>query len=115
MDYVLAARAVGARDFRIIFIHVVPNCLAPLHDPDHYPAWLRHPGGGVPSASWGAGLPPNIATWGGMLSEAGTAYIRVAPWLSILPGLAISLAVFGINMFGDALRDVLDPRLRGAG
>jgi peptide/nickel transport system permease protein len=62
----------------------------------------------------GAGVPPNIASWGGMLSEAGTAYIKVAPWLSIFPGLAIALAVFGINMFGDALRDVLDPRLRGA-
>ena len=114
MDYVLAARAVGAGDFRIIFIHVVPNCLALFM----VLVTIQLGFAILVEASLsflGAGLPPNIATWGGMLSEAGTAYIRVAPWLSIFPGLAISLAVFGINMFGDALRDVLDPRLRGAG
>ena len=114
MDYVLAARAVGAGDFRIIFLHVAPNILA------LFMVLITIQLGFAilveASLSFlGAGLPANVATWGGMLSEAGTAYIKVSPWLSVWPGLAISLTVFGVNMFGDALRDVLDPRLRGAG
>lgn len=113
MDYVLAARAVGSSDFRIIFIHVAPNCLALFM----IMITIQLGFAILVEASLsflGAGVPPNIPTWGGMLSEAGTAYINVAPWLSVFPGLAIALVVFGINMFGDALRDVLDPRLRGA-
>ena len=114
MDYVLAARAVGAGDFRIIFFHVAPNCVALFM----VLVTIQLGFAILVEASLsflGAGLPANVATWGGMLSEAGTSYIRVAPWLSVWPGLAISLTVFGVNMFGDALRDVLDPRLRGAG
>jgi peptide/nickel transport system permease protein len=62
----------------------------------------------------GVGTPPEVPSWGGMLSMAATNYISVAPLLAILPGLAIALVVFGFNLLGDALRDVLDPRLRGA-
>ncbi len=62
----------------------------------------------------GVGTPPPEPSWGAMLSGAAQQYIRVAPWMAIFPGIAISLAVFGFNLFGDALRDVLDPRLRTA-
>ena len=63
----------------------------------------------------GVGVPPDVPTWGSMLSEVGVTYIEIAPWLAIFPGLFLSLAVFGVNLVGDALRDVLDPRLRGTG
>ena len=61
----------------------------------------------------GFGLPPDVASWGGMLSREGRQHMETAPWLALWPGLALSLVVYGINMFGDALRDLLDPRLRG--
>ena len=61
----------------------------------------------------GYGIPPPTPSWGGMLSLQGRAYMLRAPWLALWPGLALSLVVFGINMLGDALRDLLDPRLRG--
>jgi peptide/nickel transport system permease protein len=61
----------------------------------------------------GLGVPPNVPSWGSMLSNEGRQYMERAPLLAFWPGLALSLAVFGINMFGDALRDILDPRLRG--
>jgi peptide/nickel transport system permease protein len=63
----------------------------------------------------GVGVPPDVPTWGGMLREAARAFVGVAPWLAIFPGLTIALAVFGVNLLGDALRDVLDPRLRSDG
>ena len=62
----------------------------------------------------GFGVPPPYPAWGAMLSGSGRTYMFRAPWMAIWPGVAISLAVFGFNMLGDALRDVLDPRLRGA-
>ena len=61
----------------------------------------------------GVGVPPNVPTWGGMLSDAAYTDIGGAPWLSIFPGIALALAVFAINFLGDAMRDVLDPWLRG--
>src|SRR5216110_2693777 len=63
----------------------------------------------------GFGIPPPYPSWGGMLSGSGRSFMYYAPWMALFPGTAISLAVFGFNMLGDALRDVLDPRLRGAG
>ena len=63
----------------------------------------------------GLGIPPPAPSWGGMLSMAGRSYMFQAPWLAAFPGIALTLAVFGINMFGDALRDMLDPRMRGGG
>jgi peptide/nickel transport system permease protein len=62
----------------------------------------------------GFGVKPPMPAWGSMLAGNGRQYFLIAPWLAIWPGLAISLAVFGFNMLGDALRDVLDPRLRGS-
>jgi peptide/nickel transport system permease protein len=61
----------------------------------------------------GYGVPPPQPSWGGMLSATGRSYMTRAPWLSIFPGLALSIAVFAFNILGDALRDLLDPRLRG--
>ena len=61
----------------------------------------------------GLGIPEPYPSWGRMLSESAAEYVRTAPWLVIFPGVAISLAVFGTNLFGDALRDILDPRQRG--
>jgi peptide/nickel transport system permease protein len=61
----------------------------------------------------GFGVPPPYPSWGGMLSGSGRSFMYHAPWMALCPGAAISLAVFGFNMLGDALRDLLDPRLRG--
>ncbi len=112
MDFVLAARVVGASDWRIIFRHIVPNCVS------LYIVFFSITVGFaiVVEASLsflGVGTPPEVPSWGGMLSMAATNYISVAPMLAILPGVAIALVVFGFNLLGDALRDVLDPRLRG--
>jgi len=112
VDFVLAARAVGASDWRIMFRHIVPNCMS------LYIVFFSITVGFaiVVEASLsflGVGTPPEVPSWGGMLSLAANNYIDVAPLLAILPGLAIALVVFGFNLLGDALRDVLDPRLRG--
>ena len=61
----------------------------------------------------GFGLPPDVATWGGMLSNDGRRFMELAPWLAIWPGLALTIVVYSLNMLGDALRDLLDPRLKG--
>jgi len=61
----------------------------------------------------GFGIPPPVPSWGGMLSGTGRAYMFRAPWLAIWSGLALAMVVYGINLFGDAVRDLLDPRLRG--
>ena len=61
----------------------------------------------------GFGIPPPAPSWGGMLSGSGSAYMFLAPWMVLWPGLALSIVVYGTNMFGDAVRDLLDPRLRG--
>jgi len=110
-DYVQAARAIGAKDLRILFHHVLPNCIAP------YIIVLTAGLGWAilveASLSFlGLGVPQPEPSWGGMLSGAGRQYVVTAPWMAVFPGLAITLAVFGFNFFGDALRDVLDPRLR---
>jgi peptide/nickel transport system permease protein len=61
----------------------------------------------------GFGIPPPAPSWGGMLSGTGRDYMSLAPWMAIWPGLALAIVVYGLNMFGDAVRDILDPRLRG--
>ena len=61
----------------------------------------------------GVGIPPDVPSWGGMLNLGATTYIDIAPWLVIWPGLAIGIIVFSVNLLGDGLRDVLDPKLRG--
>ena len=61
----------------------------------------------------GYGLPPTVPSWGGMLSREGREYMEMAPWLALWPGLALTITVYCLNMFGDAVRDLLDPRLKG--
>ena len=109
--FVEAARAVGMSEFRIAVRHVLPNTIAPLI----VIATAQLGAAILTEASLsflGLGVPEPHPSWGRMLSESAAEYVRVAPWLVVFPGLAISLAVFGTNLFGDALRDILDPRLR---
>jgi peptide/nickel transport system permease protein len=110
--YVDAAKAVGANTPKILIRHILPNIMAPLI----ILFTVRMPFIILDEASLsflGFGIPPPIPSWGGMLSGAGRSYMFLAPWLAIWPGLALTVVVYGINMFGDALRDLLDPRLRG--
>ena len=112
MDYVLAARAVGASDWRIIVSHMVPNVGAVLIVILTFQLGVAV----IAEASLsflglGAGL--DEPSWGAMLRDAADNYISVGPWLPVFPGLAIFILVFAWNLLGDALRDVLDPRLRG--
>jgi peptide/nickel transport system permease protein len=109
LNYVEAARAVGMGQMRIALVHVLPNTLAPLI----VLATAQLGSTILTEASLsflGLGVPEPSPSWGRMLSESAAEYIRSAPWLVIFPGLAISLVVFGANLFGDALRDILDPR-----
>ena len=113
MDYVLAAKAVGSSPVRIIFRHLVPNCLA------IYMILASLTLGTAITAEaslgfLGLGVPPTTPTWGGMLNSAGNDFLLKARWAVIAPGVAIALAVYGANLFGDAVRDVMDPRLRGS-
>ncbi len=112
LDYVTAARAVGAKPNRIIFRHIVPNCFATYLVLATY--YLGFAIIIESSLSFlGVGTPPDEPSWGAMLVRASAAHIKSGPWLAIFPGLAIFLVVMGFNLLGDALRDVLDPRLRG--
>jgi peptide/nickel transport system permease protein len=111
--YVEAARATGAGHLRIMFRHVLPNVVAPVI----VIATLGLGTAILAEASLsflGLGVPPPNPSWGRMLTGSVRTYMERAPWLAIWPGAAISLAVFGINTLGDALRDLLDPRLRTA-
>ncbi|MDP1750619.1 MAG: ABC transporter permease [Reyranella sp.] len=109
--FVEAARAVGMGELRIAVRHVLPNTLAPL-----IVLATAQLGSAIlveASLSFlGLGIPEPHPSWGRMLSESAAEYVRSAPWLVIFPGLAISLTVFGTNLLGDALRDILDPRER---
>src|SRR4029077_6809083 len=110
--YVEAARALGAGHVRIVTVYVLPNVMATI-------IILSTIGLGTVILAesalsfLGFGIPPPYPSWGAMLSGSGRSYMYHAPWMALWPGTAISLAVFGFNMLGDALRDVLDPRLRG--
>lgn len=110
--YVDAAHAIGCSDARILFRHILPNVVAPfiiLATAALGAAILIE----ASLSFLGVGTPPPAPSWGGMLTGSARTFAEKAPWLGIFPGLAISMAVFGFNLFGDALRDVLDPRLRG--
>ena len=110
--YLQAAEAFGASAARIIFRHVLPNIRAPMI------ITFTVTIGGVIMAEaslsfLGFGLPPDVASWGGMLSNDGRRFMELAPWLAIWPGLSLTVVVYSLNMLGDALRDLLDPRLKG--
>jgi peptide/nickel transport system permease protein len=110
-NYVEAARALGGSHWRIIFRHILPNSMAPYIV--LFSVNLSYAIVVEASLSFlGLGAPPDEPSWGGMLTLSGDSLLS-APWMSLFPGLAITLTVFGMNMFGDALRDVLDPRLKG--
>lgn len=112
-DYVQAARAVGASQWRIIWRYIAPNCLAPYL----IIATASLGGAIITEASLsflGLGVPPPAPSWGRDLFGAAQKFAELAPWMPIMPGIAISLTVYGFNLFGDAIRDILDPRLRGA-
>lgn len=111
--YMDAARAIGCRDWYIVAQYVLPNVMAPVivvASISLGQAILAESS----LAFLGFGVPPPNPTWGGMLSDEGRRYMVQAPWMAFAPGVALSLSIFGINMLGDGLRDVLDPRLRGS-
>jgi len=111
MPYVDAARASGFGHRRIILRHMLPNVMAPILI--MATAFLGEAILLEASLSFlGLGVQEPIAAWGLMLRGAAVQFAETAPWMAIFPGLAISLAVFGFNLFGDSLRDALDPRLR---
>ncbi|MBI2830132.1 MAG: ABC transporter permease [Chloroflexi bacterium] len=110
--YLEAARAIGAQNRRILTHHVLPNIAAPI-----LVIFTIQMGASIITEATmsflGFGIPPPTPSWGGMLSGSGRQYMLQAPWLAFWPGLALAIVVWGINMLGDGLRDVLDPRLRG--
>jgi peptide/nickel transport system permease protein len=113
-DYVVAARAIGASAPRLMLRHILPNVVAPIT----VIATTLLAGAILSEAALsflGLGVAPPTASWGGDLSGSARDFFEVAPWMAIFPGLALSFAVMGFNFFGDALRDVLDPRLKGTG
>jgi len=110
LEYVEAARALGAGNLRIAILHVFPNCVAPII----IQGTMIFAYSILSEASLsflGVGIPPEIPSWGNILS-GGKVFLRRAPWISVFPGLTIAICVLGINMLGDGLRDILDPRLR---
>ena len=110
-QYVEAARAVGCTHGRVLLQHVLPNCTAPF-------IIIATAALGIAILTEGSlsflglGTPPPTPSWGSMLSGAGLQYAEKAPWLGVFPGLAMTMAVFGFNLLGDALRDAFDPRMR---
>ena len=112
-DYFLAARAVGTPTRQTLIRHVLPNIMAPL-----IIIFSINIGGVIiveASLSFlRFGLPIKVPSWGGMLSREGSEYMHQAPWLALFPGLCLTIVVYCFNMFGDAMRDLLDPRLRGS-
>jgi peptide/nickel transport system permease protein len=111
-QFVEAARAVGASHGRIILRYILPNIMAPIIIITTVSLGFTILIESTLSFL-GFGVPPPYPSWGEMLSGSGRSYMHKAPWMATWPGIAISLAVFGFNMLGDALRDLLDPRLRG--
>jgi len=110
MDYTDAARVLGLSNPRILFLHILPNCLGPVIVQITFGfAWAIMTEAGM--SFLGLGTPPPAPSWGNIISD-GREFIRTAPWIMIFPGIMISITVLGLNLMGDGLRDILDPRLR---
>lgn len=109
-EYIEAVKALGASDKRIVFLHVLPNCMAPIII--QLTMIFAYTMLSEASLSFlGVGVPPETPSWGNILSQ-GRQYIRRAPWIIYSSGIVISAAVLSVNMLGDGLRDLLDPKLR---
>lgn len=111
LDYVQAARAAGAADARILTWHVLPNCLAPVIVQATF-IFAESVLAEAALSFLGVGLPPYVPSWGTIIT-AGRTFMQTAPWITIFPGVAILISVLGLNLLGDGLRDLADPRLRG--
>jgi len=112
--YVRAADAIGASTLKLLVRHILPNIMAPIIIlfTTRIAAIIL----AEASLSFlGLGIPPPAPSWGAMLSSTGRQYMLIAPMMALIPGLALTIVVYGINVFGDAMRDLLDPRLRGGG
>jgi peptide/nickel transport system permease protein len=110
--YVLAAQAIGSRTSRTLLQHILPNVM-PVLIIEFTLAVGRMIIAEAMLSFLGFGVPPPMPSWGGMLSDSGRRYMLQAPWMALWPGLTLAVAVYGVNMLGDALRDLWDPRLRG--
>ena len=110
--YIHAARSIGAGTRHILIRHVLPNIM-----PVVIVLFTTRVGAVILAEAGlsflGLGVPPPHPTWGGMLAGSGRDYMYVGPWLALAPGLCLTVVVFAVNIFGDALRDLLDPRMRG--
>lgn len=110
--YIQAATAIGCSTWRMLFVHVLPNVMAPII------IIFSHRLGAMilieaTMSFLGFGIPPPTPSWGAMLSQAGRKYMLMNPHIVIWPGVALSLVVYAINLLGDGVRDILDPKLRG--
>ena len=111
--YIHAAQSLGAGTQRILWKHVLPNVM-----PVVIVMFTARVGAIILSEAalsfLGLGVPPPAPTWGGMLSGSARTYMHQGPWLALAPGIALTIVIYSINIFGDALRDLLDPRMRGS-
>lgn len=113
IEFITAATAIGCSYVRILFVHILPQCLAPIV----VLVSVELPHLIIVEATLsflGVGVPEPQPSWGSMIAGAGRTYLELAPWIALAPGVAMALTVLGFNLLGDTLRDILDPRMRGS-